>query len=84
MTEHHTIKEWGSLPIGGGPGFISRDAADRLCLVARRSQPHLRIGGEERDLILENHVSHLRGSQVVGVIAAPGVSLERLTEKEVG
>ncbi|MFM2273991.1 MAG: hypothetical protein RL702_3056 [Pseudomonadota bacterium] len=69
---HLTCHEWGRSAVGEG-GF-SRGQADAL-LAAARAHP---CGGYEGTDILVDHHHHLAARQVVGVLSAPGASLEIL------
>ena len=75
-----TIKEWGYLPVtkGGGGQTVTRSHANRLMAVARAAQASLRLGGSEAERILVDYGQRLRAQQVVGVLTAPGISLEIL------
>lgn len=70
-----SVREWEAISLtklGGRPG------GDRLLRVAREAQRDLRLGGADGERVLVNGVERLRAQQVVGVVAAPGVSLEIL------
>ncbi|MFC4594100.1 McrC family protein [Sphingobium tyrosinilyticum] len=70
-----SVREWDYIPIEEpGPGSFSRAAADRIieCAAAVPS------AGLDAERILINHPRKLRAQQVVGVIAADGVTLEIL------
>lgn len=69
---HLACHEWGRVTVGEG-GF-TRAQADAL-LAAARAHP---CGGSEGGDILSDHHRHLTAKQVVGVLAAPGASLEIL------
>lgn len=69
------VREWEAVPLDQVGG---RSGADALLRVARAAQDQLRLGGEEGERILLNGVRQLRAQQVVGVLAAPGVTLEIL------
>jgi 5-methylcytosine-specific restriction enzyme subunit McrC len=75
-----TIQEWGYLPIerDGGGQTVTPSQAKRLIRVARATQPSLSLAGSEGERILVDHGRRLRAQQVVGVLAAPGISLEIL------
>jgi 5-methylcytosine-specific restriction enzyme subunit McrC len=75
-----TIQEWGYLPVtrDGGGQTVTRSQANRLMAVARAAQASLRLGDSEVQRILVDHGQRLRAQQVVGVLAAPGISLEVL------
>ena len=73
-----SVREWDCLHIGHGTHNLPRLEATRLMAVARRAQRVLRIGGEDGDSILIDRGHLLRARQVVGVIAASGVTLEIL------
>ncbi len=70
-----TSPEWGHLPVGNGEGQITWAEADRLLGVARTAALDLRLGPEA---ILAAGRDRLRAGQVVGLIAAPGITLEIL------
>jgi 5-methylcytosine-specific restriction enzyme subunit McrC len=70
-----SVREWDYLPIEEpGPGAFSRAEADRIVDCATT----VRISGMDGERILVNHPKKLRAQQIVGVIAAEGVSLEIL------
>lgn len=70
-----SVREWDYLPIEDpGPGAFSRAAADRIV----ESAAAVRSAGLDGERILINHPKKLRAQQVVGVIAADGVTLEIL------
>lgn len=69
---HLSCNEWGKVKVGEG-GF-SRAQADAL-IAAARAHP---CGGSEGGDVLSDHHRHLTAKQVVGVLAAPGASLEIL------
>lgn len=69
---HLTVPEWGRRTVGEG-GF-TRAQANAL-LVAARAHP---LGGRDGTDILCDHHTFLRARQMVGVLAAPGCSLEIL------
>lgn len=69
---HLSVSEWGRVPVGEG-GFTRAEA--NLLTKAARAHP---LGGEEGTAILVDHYRHLSARQMVGVIAAPGCSLEIL------
>src|SRR5262245_59431128 len=75
-----TIQEWGYLPItrGGVGESVARSQANRLIAVARAAQASLRLAGSDGERILVDYRQRLRAQQVVGVLAAPGISLEIL------
>ncbi|MEN2786731.1 McrC family protein [Sphingomonas qilianensis] len=76
---HRTVSEWKYLPIEPvGEGAFTRAHADRLIAVARAAT----LGGEDGTGILTDHHSKLRAQQVVGVIAAAGVTCEILPKIE--
>jgi len=74
------IQEWGRLPVtrDGGGQTVTRSQANRLMAVARAAQASLRLGDAEVERILVDHGQRLRAHQVVGVLVAPGISLEIL------
>ena len=71
-----SLREWQYLPVNDSEedGAISRVLADRLVETARAA----RIGGDDGEGILVNGARKLRAQQVVGVIAADGITLEIL------
>jgi 5-methylcytosine-specific restriction enzyme subunit McrC len=70
--KHFSVREWDYLDIGGdGP---TRREADRLVEAAAGA----RIGGDDGARILDNGVRRLRAQQIVGILAADGVTLEIL------
>lgn len=76
---HLTVHEWGRISVhnGTGPGpdkSFTRNQADAL-LFAARSHPQANRSGSN---ILEDRHREIWAQQVVGVIAAPGCSLEIL------
>ncbi|NML90449.1 calmodulin-binding protein [Sphingobium sp. TB-6] len=76
---HLTVHEWGRVGVhnDGGqvpPRHFSRRQANAL-LAAARAHP---LSGNEGTAILSDHHRHLTARQQVGVIAAPGCSLEIL------
>ena len=70
---HRAVSEWGKVPVGAAGGFTVREA--EALMAAARAHP---LGGEEGAGILSDHRHHLRARQMVGVLAAPGCSLEIL------
>lgn len=74
-----TVLEWGSLPYGKGDDAICEEAADRLMSVARASP----MGGKDGGNILTHGRRALGARQVVGVLAADGVTLEILPKIDV-
>jgi 5-methylcytosine-specific restriction enzyme subunit McrC len=73
-----SVREWEDLQIGDGPEAVSRMAASRLIAIARKAQKTLRVGGSEGEAVLIDRGHALRAAQVVGVLTAPGISLEIL------
>jgi 5-methylcytosine-specific restriction enzyme subunit McrC len=73
---HRSVKEWESVTVsdGGDERAISRRTADSLIAAAQAS----RIGGADGEKILINGYRRLIARQVVGVLAAPGATLEIL------
>ena len=76
---HLTVHEWGRVAVhnagGAAPGqHFSRSQANAL-IAAARVHP---LGGAGGTGILGDHYRHLSARQMVGVIAAPGCSLEIL------
>lgn len=69
---HRAVSEWGKVTVGPG-GFTVREA--EALMAAARAHP---LGGDEGAGILSDHRHHLRARQMVGVLAAPGCSLEIL------
>lgn len=72
---HRTIHEWGRIPVGrkDGAGFTVAQA--EALVAAARAHP---LGGEDGAGILTDHRHFLRARGMVGVLAAPGCSLEIL------
>lgn len=75
---NRSVREWEYLQIGEGAKMIPRRAADQLIAVARRAQLSMRMTGANGQTILTDYGTALRAGQVVGVVAAPGISLEIL------
>lgn len=76
---HLAVHEWGRVPVHNGAGeaperHFTRGQANAL-LAAARAHP---LGGDEGTGILGDHHRLLTARQMVGVIAAPGCSLEIL------
>ena len=76
---HLTVHEWTRIGVHNGGGVVperhfSRGEANAL-LAAARDHP---LSGSEGTAILVDHHRHLTTRQMVGVIAAPGCSLEIL------
>lgn len=76
---HLTVHEWGRVGVNNDGGAVpvgqfSRGQANAL-LAAARVHP---LCGNEGTAILVDHHRHLTARQMVGVIAAPGCSLEIL------
>ena len=74
---HRTVLEWRSLSYSDDdtrPNTIPAAMADRLVAVARRT----RLGGDDGARILHHGRTAIRAGQVVGVLAAPGCTLEIL------
>jgi 5-methylcytosine-specific restriction enzyme subunit McrC len=69
---HFSVHEWGRVEVGTG-GFSVSQA--EILVAAARAHP---LGGEDGGDILSDHRHYLRARQMVGVIAAPGCSLEIL------
>lgn len=69
---HLTVPEWGRVPVGP-QGFTAVQA--ETLMIAARAHP---LGGEDGSAILADHRHYLRARQMVGVLAAPGCSLEIL------
>jgi len=78
---HRAVSEWGKVAVGGSSdvsggassGFTVRQA--EALVTAARAHP---LGGTDGGQILADHRHHLRAKQMVGVLAAPGCSLEIL------
>lgn len=73
---HRSVREWGKVPVGpkaGTDGFTVPEA--EALVAAARAHP---LGGDEGTGILSDHRHYLKARQMVGVIAAPGCSLEIL------
>jgi 5-methylcytosine-specific restriction enzyme subunit McrC len=74
-----SVIEWAYLPIEpDGEGAFTRTHADRLIAVARATT----LGGEDGADVLTDHHRRLRAQQVVGVLVAPGCTLEILPKIE--
>ena len=73
---HLAVSEWGRVSVldQPGEGGFSRPQANALIAAARTHK----LGGDEGTGILIDHYRHLTARQMVGVIAAPGCSLEIL------
>ncbi len=73
---HLAVSEWGRIAVLDRPaeGVFTRPQAN-LLIAAARAHP---LGGDEGTTILRDHFRHLTAGQLVGVIAAPGCSLEIL------
>ena len=73
---HLAVSEWGRVSIldRPGEGGFTRPQANAL-IAAARAHP---LGANEGTAILRDHYRHLTAAQMVGVIAAPGCSLEIL------
>ena len=71
---HLAVSEWGRVMVldRPGEGGFTRPQANAL-IDAARAHP---LGGDEGTTILRDHFRHLTAGQMVGVIAAPGCSLE--------
>ena len=76
---HLTVHEWGRVGVHNDRGTVplrqfSRGQANALLAAARMHS----LSGDEGTAILVDHHRHLTARQMVGVIAAPGCSLEIL------
>lgn len=71
---HLAVSEWGRIAVldRPGEGGFTRPQANALIAAARAHS----LGGDEGTAILRDHFRHLTAGQMVGVIAAPGCSLE--------
>lgn len=76
----YSIREWEALPHGDGEGCIPPHLAQRLVALAKTS-PFAGHGGGG---VLEDRRHDLRARGVVGVLAAPGCTLEILPKIDVG
>lgn len=77
---HRSVSEWGKVSVAAeGDGF-TRNEANALVAAARSHS----LGGQEGAGILSDHYRYLRAKQMVGVIAAPGCSLEILPKVDSG
>jgi 5-methylcytosine-specific restriction enzyme subunit McrC len=76
----YTVREWEALPHGDGEGYIPPHLAQRLVALAKTSPFAGRGGGG----VLEDRRHDLRARGVVGVLAAPGCTLEILPKIDVG
>ncbi len=73
---HLSVREWGKIPISAKPSAGAFTVLQAEALVtAAQAHP---IGGEDGSGILSDHRHYLKARQAVGVIAAPGCSLEIL------
>ncbi len=73
---HLSIREWGKAPVQVAPRIGAFSVAQAEALVAAaKAHP---LGGQEGTRILCDHRHYLKAQQMVGVIAAPGCSLEIL------
>ncbi|WP_404478590.1 McrC family protein [Novosphingobium sp. BL-52-GroH] len=70
---HRAVCEWGKVAVGRPGGFTEAQA--RALMAAASTHP---LGGADGGAILSDHRHHLRAKQMVGVLAAPGCSLEIL------
>ena len=73
---HRAVSEWGELPVsakGCVNGFSIKEA--EALVAAAQDHP---LGGEKGAGILSDHRHYLKARQMVGVISAPGCSLEIL------
>lgn len=70
---HLAVSEWGKVPVATPGGFTVRQA--EALMAAACAHP---LGGADGGAILADHRHHLRAKQMVGVLAAPGCSLEIL------
>jgi len=70
---HRAVSEWGTVRIGHADGFTAAQGA-ALCHAARAHT----LGGDEGTGIVSHRLSHLKAGQLVGVLGAPGCSLEIL------
>ena len=68
-----TLREWETLRVGDGP--LSRKRAEQLHLIAERAARRLRLSETG---VLTRTVRGLKAGQVVGILSAPGVTLEIL------
>jgi 5-methylcytosine-specific restriction enzyme subunit McrC len=71
---HFAVSEWGRVPVVDRPGEegFTRPQANAL-IAAARAHP---LGRDEGTNILRDHFRHVTAGQMVGVIAAPGCSIE--------
>lgn len=80
---HLSIHEWSRVPVhnesGPAPaGHFTRSQANALIAAARSHA----LGGDEGTGIISDHYRHLTAKQMVGIVAAPGCSLEILPKIE--
>lgn len=80
---HLSIHEWSRVPVhnesGPAPaGHFTRTQANALIAAARSHT----LGGDEGTGIISDHYRHLTAKQMVGIVAAPGCSLEILPKIE--
>ena len=73
-----TRQEWTYLNIGAGPDEVTRPEADRLLAIADRAGQDLALKSTEGERVLQDGRNRLRAQQTVGIIAAPGITLEIL------
>jgi 5-methylcytosine-specific restriction enzyme subunit McrC len=71
-----SLREWESISIGDAEGGIPRHLASQLLRAAGKAQKRLRSPNAPQ--ILSERGQALRAGQVVGVLRAPGVTLEIL------
>ena len=70
---HKSTSEWGTAKVTADGGFTVAQA--EALMAAARAHP---LGGDEGAGILSDHRHYLRAKQMVGVLSAPGCSLEIL------
>lgn len=75
----YTLREWETLPHGGGEGSIAPELAARLVALTKTST----FAGPGGTGVLEDRRHELRARGVVGVLAAQGCSLEILPKIDV-
>ena len=73
-----TRQEWTYLNIGAGLDEVTRAEADRLLAIADRAGQDLALKSAEGERVLQDGRNRLRAQQTVGIIAAPGITLEIL------
>lgn len=80
MSKPLTLREWSYLSVSedGEDGSLTAFEADRLHAVAQAAERDLRLGVGDSDRVLQHLRSRVRAQQVVGILAAAGVTVEIL------